>query len=85
MRKEVNMMFGMKMTSELAREIGVQAYRIAYAVQIGALPAAEIVSGRRLWTPEQAEAARRYFEAMKKLPSRGRHVRQPPPPAAAAV
>ena len=65
-------MLDAKTTTELGRELGVQTYRLAYAVQTGALPAPQIVAGRRLWTPHQAEAARAYFEALRRGPNRGR-------------
>lgn len=68
-------MLDMKPISELAREVGVQAYRIAYAVQTGALPAPQIVAGRRFWTPEEARSVKEYFDRVRSGPRRGRPAR----------
>ena len=50
-----------KVIGELAREIGVQPYRIAYAHRHGKLPEPQRVGGKRVYDAVMAEQVKAYF------------------------
>lgn len=50
-----------KVIGELAREIGVQPYRIAYAHRHGRLPESPHVGGKRVYDQEMTRLVREFF------------------------
>ncbi len=52
---------GCKVIGELAREIGVQEYRISYAHRHGKLPEPPRVGGKRVYDEAMAELVKAYF------------------------
>lgn len=55
---------GCKVIGELAREIGIQPYRIAYAHRHGKLPEPPRVGGKRVYDEEMTEMVKAYFTGM---------------------
>ena len=55
---------GYKVLGELAREINVQPYRIAYAHRHGRLPEPPRVGGKRVYDQEMTEMVKAYFTGM---------------------
>ena len=55
-----------KVIGELAREIGVQPYRIAYAHRHGRLPEPPRVGGKRVYDEATTLAVKAYFAARDK-------------------
>ena len=55
-----------KVLGELAREIGVQPYRIAYAHRHGKLPEPPRVGGKRVYDEATTEQVKAYFACKEK-------------------
>ncbi len=55
-----------KVIGELAREIGVQPYRIAYAHRHGRLPEPPRVGGKRVYDEEMTRLVQAYFTSKDK-------------------
>jgi DNA-binding transcriptional MerR regulator len=55
-----------KVIGELAREIGVQPYRIAYAHHHGRLPEPPRVGGKRVYDEAMTEVVKAYFAGKDK-------------------
>jgi DNA-binding transcriptional MerR regulator len=62
-------------TGEVARLLDVAEHRIANLIRFRLIPAPEIVGGRRIWRPEDVEAARRVLIARGVIPAVATEVR----------